>query len=97
MTGIRGQLKYLILRADYGWSGVSRLNFQADYGCLALKEPFLSFEMSLLLKAFLALKSQADYGRYRLTLDSITVVENVASTLYIVSTKTSLVSVRGPL
>jgi hypothetical protein len=37
--------------------GSFRLNFQADYGCLALKEPFLSVETSLPPKAFLALNS----------------------------------------
>jgi len=56
-------LQFGVLQLSRLWLvGSFGLNFQADYGCLALKEPFLSLETSLPPKAFLALNSQADYG-----------------------------------
>jgi hypothetical protein len=58
-----GVLQFGVLQLSRLWLvGSFGLNFQADYGCLALKEPFLSLETSLPPKAFLALNSQADYG-----------------------------------
>jgi hypothetical protein len=46
---------HLLPLRDHHQKGRFWLNFQADYGCPALKEPFLSLERPLLRKAFLAL------------------------------------------
>jgi hypothetical protein len=53
-----GVLQFGVLQLSRLWLvGSFGLNFQADYGCLALREPFLSLETSLPPKAFLALNS----------------------------------------